>query len=95
MKVSFYANLRDLVGGKTIEAEIDLPARARDLLEVIVTDHPALRPVLLDEDHEFYGHMKFFINGRDCVYLEDKMDTLIRPGDKVDIFPPVGGGQAG
>ena len=92
MKVSFYANLRDIVGQKTIEAEIELPARARDLLEVIVTKHPALRSELLDADNQLQYFMKFFINGRDCVYLEKGMDTLIRPGDRVDIFPPVGGG---
>jgi molybdopterin synthase sulfur carrier subunit len=92
MKVSFYANLRDIVGQKTIDVEIELPARARDLLEVIVTEHPALRPILLDAHNELQYYMKFFINGRDCVYLENGMDTLVQPGDRVDIFPPVGGG---
>ena len=92
MKVSFYANLRAIVGQKTIAVKIDLPASARDLVEVIVTDYPALRTELLDANNEFYGHMKFFINGRDTVYLEEKMNTLIQPDDNVDIFPPVGGG---
>jgi molybdopterin synthase sulfur carrier subunit len=92
MKVSFYANLRAIVGQKTIEAKIDLPASARDLVEVIVNDYPALRNELLDANNEFYGHMKFFINGRDTVYLENYMSTIIQPDDNIDIFPPVGGG---
>ena len=92
MKVSFYANLRDIVGQKTIEVDINLPASARDLVEAVVTDFPALRAELLDVNNEFHSYMKFFINGRDTVYLENKMNTLIQPDDKVDIFPPVGGG---
>ena len=47
---------------------------------------------LLDANENFLPHMKFFINGREAVYLPDKFDTIIQPDDKVDIFPPVGGG---
>ena len=36
--------------------------------------------------------MKMFINGREVVYLDDQFDTIIQPNDKIDIFPPVGGG---
>jgi molybdopterin converting factor small subunit len=36
--------------------------------------------------------MKMFINGREAVYLNDEFDTIIQPDDKIDIFPPVGGG---
>jgi molybdopterin synthase sulfur carrier subunit len=92
MKVNFYANLRDIVGKKTIEVELNPCATARDLVEVVVTDIPALRAELLDANNEFHSYMKLFINGRDTVYLENKMDTLIQLDDKVDIFPPVGGG---
>ena len=51
-----------------------------------------MRKELLDENDNFLSHMKFFINGREAVYLPDKFDTIIQPNDKVDIFPPVGGG---
>jgi molybdopterin converting factor small subunit len=51
-----------------------------------------MRAELLDANNKFQSHMKFFINGREAVYLQDKMNTIIQPDDKVDIFPPVGGG---
>jgi molybdopterin synthase sulfur carrier subunit len=92
MKVNFYATLRGIVGQKTIEVDLEPRATARDLVELITRDNPALRAQLIDEKNEFSRHMKFFINGREAVYLEDKMNTVIQPDDKVDIFPPVGGG---
>ncbi len=92
MKVNFYATLRSIVGAKTIEVGIKPNTTARDLVEVIITDYPALRAELLDQNNEFRSHMKFFINGREAIYLEDKMNTVLQPDDHVDIFPPVGGG---
>jgi molybdopterin synthase sulfur carrier subunit len=92
MRVNFYATLRGIVGQKTIEVDLMPRATARELVDVITRDYPALRVQLLDEKNEFSRHMKFFINGREAVYLEDQMNTVIQPDDKVDIFPPVGGG---
>jgi len=92
MKVNFYATLRAIVGKKTVEIE-PLPGMTAQLLvEKVVTAYPPLRAELLDEDGQFQDHMKFFINGREAVFLEDKMNTVIHADDKVDIFPPVGGG---
>ncbi len=92
MRVNFYATLRSIVGQKTIEVDLTPRATARELVDVITQDYPALRAQLLDEKNEFSRHMKFFINGREAVYLKDQMDTVIQPDDKVDIFPQVGGG---
>ncbi|MBM3126160.1 MAG: MoaD/ThiS family protein [Chloroflexi bacterium] len=92
MKVNFYATLRAIVGNKTIELRLAPNTTARQLVEMVVTDFPPLRRELLDETGQFHSHMKFFINGRDAVYLENKMNTIIQSDDKVDIFPPVGGG---
>lgn len=92
MKVNFYATLRSIVGQKTVEVDMLPQATARDLVNLIIQDYPDLRKELLDEQNEFSRFMKFFINGREAVYLEDKMNTVIQPDDKVDIFPPVGGG---
>jgi molybdopterin synthase sulfur carrier subunit len=92
MKVHFYATLRSIVGQKTVELDAKPGITARELVALVVQQYPALRVELLDENNEFHRHQKFFINGREAIYLEDKMDTPIQADDKVDIFPPVGGG---
>jgi molybdopterin synthase sulfur carrier subunit len=92
MKVNFYATLRAIVGQKTVEIETLPGMTAQQIVEKLVSVYPALRPELLDQNNHFQDHMKFFINGREAIYMEDKMNTVIHPDDKVDIFPPVGGG---
>lgn len=92
MKVNFFATLRPIVGQKTVELNLPVGTTAIQLVLMFVKDYPAMRKELLDENDQFLHHMKFFINGREAVYLPDKFDTVIQPNDKVDIFPPVGGG---
>jgi len=92
MKVNFYATLRPIAGQKTVELSLPTGTTAIQLVRMFVSDYPAMRKELLDAHENFLPHMKFFINGREVVYLPDKFDTVIQPEDKVDIFPPVGGG---
>jgi molybdopterin synthase sulfur carrier subunit len=92
MKVNFYATLRPIVGRKTVELTLPPNTTAIQLVLMFVKDYPAMRKELLDANENFLPHMKFFINGREVVYLPDKFNTIIQPDDKVDIFPPVGGG---
>jgi molybdopterin synthase sulfur carrier subunit len=92
MKVSFYATLRDVVGQKTIEVDIAEKATIRQLVDIIVERYPLLRKKLLNEDDNLWGHVHVFINGRDAPFLEEKMQTVIKPDDSISIFPAVGGG---
>lgn len=92
MDVNFYATLRPIVGQKTISVDMPSGSTARQLIDLVIHNYPALRPELLDENDHFHSHMKLFINGREVVYLENAFDTLMKPDDRVDIFPPVGGG---
>ena len=92
MKVHFYATLRSIVGQKTVEVDMPPNTTALQLVEMVSAGYPALRAELLDAENRFQRHMKMFINGREAVYLEDQFETIIQLDDKIDIFPPVGGG---
>ena len=92
MKVSFYATLRPIVGQKTVEVDVPDGATVGQLIEAIVSAYPALHPELLDEKGDLQGHIKFFVNGREVIYLERQIDTVLHLDDIVTVFPPVGGG---
>ncbi len=92
IKANFYANLRPIVGGKTVELPLVEGTTVRQLIAEIVRRYPGLGPILLDETGELYRHVHVFINGRDAPYLQNALDALLAPGDTVDMFPAVAGG---
>ncbi len=92
LKVNFYATLRQIVGGKTILFQVPECITARELLALMIERFPALRGELLDAEGNLFGHVHFFINGRDVPRLDDVMETQIGREDTVNIFPAVGGG---
>lgn len=92
LQVNFYATLRQIVGGKTVIFDVAECITARELLALMIERFPALRTELLNENGDLYGHVHFFINGRDVPRLEEVMETQIGSEDTVNIFPAVGGG---
>ncbi len=92
MQVRFYATLRDIVGGKTVDFAVDHDITVRELLAEIIARYPKLRKELLDENGNLYGHVHLFVNGRDAQFLISGLETKIRPDDVINVFPAVGGG---
>ncbi len=92
MKVNFYATLRRIVGQKTVEFDLPEGVTAQYVVDAVVTRYPALRAELVDEDGRLLEHIHLFVNGRDVPYLENRLQTVIQHTDKLDFFPPVGGG---
>jgi molybdopterin synthase sulfur carrier subunit len=92
MKVRFYATLRDIVGGKIVEIPVDHGSSAQEILDAIIAQFPVLKKELLDEDGRLYGHVHFFVNGRDVQFLTDDLETKIMNEDMISVFPAVGGG---
>ena len=92
MEVHFYATLRSIAGGKTAHFPVNGNISAQELLDAIVTRFPGMRRELLDEQGRLYGHVHFFINGRDVRFLQDDLATIIEPQDVINVFPAVGGG---
>ena len=92
MKVNFFATLRDIAGGKVVEFDVDHGITAQELLDAIVMKFPRMKKELLNENGEMYGHVHFFINGRDVQFTDDKFQTKIMQEDTVNVFPAGGGG---
>ena len=92
VKVNLYATLRQMAGNKTVEIDVAEAATLRQLIASLAAHYPALRARLLDENGEVQQHVHVFVNGRDMAFLPSKIDTVIKPDDAVNIFPPVGGG---
>ncbi|MBL8055070.1 MAG: MoaD/ThiS family protein [Anaerolineales bacterium] len=92
MKINFYATLRPIVGGKTVEVPEAAGRTVLQLIEALVERFPALRRELYKSETELWPHVHFFVNGRDARYLADGLDYVIKPEDTINIFPPVGGG---
>lgn len=92
MKINFYATLRPIVGGKTVEVPEAAGLRVIELIELLVVRFPGLRKELYKTETELWPHVHFFINGREARYLAEGLDYVILIEDTVNIFPPVGGG---
>ncbi len=92
MKVNFFATLRDIAGGKTVEFDLEHGITARELLDAICDRFPLMKKELLKENGEMHGHVHFFINGRDVQFTELMFATPITQADTVNVFPAVGGG---
>jgi molybdopterin synthase sulfur carrier subunit len=92
MIVNFYATLRQIVGKKTLEIEMPDGGTVRELVAEIIQAYPPMRRELFDENGELYHHVHILVNGRDTPYLENAIDTPLRPDDIVNVFPAVGGG---
>ncbi len=85
--VEFFATLREKFGKKIdVKLEDKDYVRLRDILSRIeglldeITESNDLKPLY-----------KVLINGLNIEFL-DKLDTVVRDGDEIYIFPPAGGG---
>lgn len=88
MKVTFYSTIRQLIDQKSIEIKYVENLTVYELLNLVINEYPVLQEVLFNEMGDIYPHAHVYINGRDIPYLEDRTRTILKPTDKVDIFPP-------
>ena len=91
--VAFYGQLRLIVGAHLLTIRLPEPSTLDELLSVVLERVPALRPELVDSQGRPHPYVHLFVNGRDHPYLPDKLETRLRPEDRVDIFPATAGGS--
>lgn len=92
MDVRFHATLRPVVGGRQIEVDWQDGLTVWGFVTQMVERYPALGPQLLDAEGKLARHVHVMVNGRDAPYLASGLETPLRAADKIDVFPPVGGG---
>jgi molybdopterin synthase sulfur carrier subunit len=91
MRVNFYATLRPLAGGKSVEFDLPPGATAGDLLRAVSDRFPAIGELLWTPEGDLGDYIKVFVDGREIRHLQ-LLATPVPPGAEVDIFPPAAGG---
>ncbi|MEB3806964.1 MAG: MoaD family protein [Desulfurococcales archaeon] len=85
VKLRVYATLIEAVGRRVMDVSMPRGSRVIDLLF-----RTGLAGVVL-EDGRVREMYKVLVNGRDIEFL-DGLETVLKDGDVVDVFPPVAGG---
>jgi molybdopterin synthase sulfur carrier subunit len=91
MRVRIFATLRSLVGTKEVEVDVEAGDTVRNMLDKLTAEYPALRKRVLDDDGNLQSSINVFVNGRNIKFL-DGLNSPIQEGDRLALFPPVGGG---
>lgn len=85
IKVRLFAGMRDYAGVK------DADVQGKDVGEVLdslVNTYPLLKTQIFKEDGDILPHVRVLLNG---IAISD-LDTELKIGDELAVFPPVGGG---
>ena len=90
MIIRFYATLRPLVGGRSVDLA-DPPGTVSGILDRLACDYEGLRNQLFDEDGAVRRFVAIMIDGRDIRHI-DGLQSRVSPDSELDIFPPVAGG---
>ncbi|MFZ2096408.1 MAG: ubiquitin-like small modifier protein 1 [Anaerolineales bacterium] len=91
MQVKLYASLRQAAGTKMMEVDVGPGSTIRDVLHEVTDRYPVLGKFIWEEDGKLSEHAHVFINGENVNHLSG-LDSIVKPEDHVDIFPPVVGG---
>ncbi len=93
MEIKVYATLRQIVGAAAVEVSQTENDTLKTLLVRLVDIHPDLGPEIFNGEGQLHNHVHVIVNGRNVRFLAG-LDTLVQASDRLQIFPPVGGGSS-
>jgi len=92
VQVSFFATLRQIVGGRDFEIPLPAGATVRDLAEELTRRWPELREHLFTDEGAPSRRVAIYVGGRNVRWLPDAEATALAEGDCVSLIPPAAGG---
>ncbi len=88
--VRFFASFRDIVGRKEMDVEYRYGMTVGELLHDLCSASEPLNKACF-EDGKLRDYVKLLVNGHNIEFL-DGLETVLKDGDVVAVFPPVAGG---
>ena len=88
VKVKLYATLKEIIGKDTVFVKAK---NVKEVIENLIKLYPELSNVIVESNGKLKDDYIYLVNGRNIVFLQ-RENTALKDGDRVTIFPPVGGG---
>jgi molybdopterin synthase sulfur carrier subunit len=92
MQVSFFAAMRQIVGGRDFDVSLPADATVRDLAEELARRWPALREQLFTDAGALSGRVAIYVDGRNVRWLPDADATRLSENQCIALIPPAAGG---
>lgn len=89
--VKFFASFRDIVGRKGMDVEYRYGMTLGELLHDLCSSSEPLNRACFEEGGELRDYVKLLVNGHNIAFL-DGLETMLKDGDVIAVFPPVAGG---
>jgi MoaD family protein len=94
VSVKLFANVRTLMGKEEITLNLD-PSRnytIKDILQIITqSQKKELSTMLIEVEGKSRGAVRVLVNGEE-IHSLDGSETTVQDGDRISIFPLLGGG---
>lgn len=94
IKVKSYLTMRKAMGNRgLIEVEYSTMTLHQLIVQLAARFGQDFRSMVFEDGTKKLGqHVKILINGRHYGSFPDKLNTEVKDGDEVSIFPPIAGG---
>jgi molybdopterin synthase sulfur carrier subunit len=92
MQVSFFASLRQIVGGRDFDVSLPADATVRDLADELARRWPALREHLFTDEGALARRAAIYVDGRNVRWLPAAEATQLSENQRIALIPPAAGG---
>ena len=94
IKVKGYFTFKKIMGGKAVleieKEKATIKEMLKDLSENF--DHDFKEAIIDPKTQEVSSHIRILVNGRHYQFLPNRLNTELKEGDEVALFPPIAGG---